>query len=313
MSKNPYKVLGLDPKASKDDIRKAYRKLAHKYHPDVNPGDKKAENRFKEISAANDILSDAKKRKNYDEFGEDSLKNGFDSARARQYKQWQQQGQRSPFGGSPGAGFGGAGFDLGDILSGFGGMGRQPGGFGQRQGPRKGPDFTTKVTVGFKDSVTGSSVALSLSNGKKLTIKIPSGIEHDSTMRLKGQGQPGHHGGPPGDLMVHVSVKHHPFLTRDGLNLILPVPVTLEEAYTGATITIPTFEGSVKLTIPPGTQPGSKLRLKSKGIKKGNNKGDLLVEIKVKLPPKGNEKFTLLAKELCAEDSKTIRDHLGSL
>lgn len=310
MSKNPYKALGLDSKASQEDIRKAYRKLAHKYHPDVNPGDKKAENRFKEIAAANDILSDPKKRKNFDEFGDDSLKNGFDSAKARQYRQWQQQGQRSPFGGNPSAGFGGAGFDLGDILSQFGGMGRNPSGFSQRQGPQKGPDFTTKVTVNFKDAVTGSSVALSLSNGKKLTIKIPSGIEHDSTMRLKGQGQPGRQGGPPGDLMVHVSVKNHPLLKRDKLNLLLPVPVTLEEAYNGATITIPTFEGPVKLTIPPGTQPGSKLRLKDKGIKKGKTKGDLLVEIKVKLPPKGNKTLSEITKELCSEDSKTIRDHL---
>lgn len=267
-----YEVLGVSRSASADEIRKAYKKLARKFHPDVKPPVPDAEAKFAEITEAYDVLSDDEKRRQYDQFGH--------AARGA--------------GGSPFQGFsGGAGgqFDLDDILGGmFGG-----GGFGgrQRRGtPRaqKGQDVRAEITVPFVVAVDGGEHSLSIQSGSKterLTVKVPPGIEEGQTIRLAGQGQPGSSGGPPGDLLVTVHIAAHPWFRREGNNLLVDVPLTPAEAALGARVDVPTMtDGSVVLTIPPGTSTGSRLRLRGKGVKnpRTGDRGDQLVAVKIVVP-----------------------------
>lgn len=300
--RDPYAVLGVSKSARQDEIKRAYKRLARKYHPDVNPGDEAAETKFKEVSAAYELLETEDKRKLFDEFGHQAASSGFDPEKARAYRSWQEQ--QSATGGSP---FGAGGpqdfeVDLGEMFGDLFGRGRR-GGFGGGFGgfraedlrvPRRGADVTAEMRVGFLEAVRGAEKSFSMTvpggpgapQAVNTSVKIPPGVKDGQKLRLRGRGMPGRDGGQPGDLLIDIRVEPHPVLRRDGADLLLDVPVTVKEALLGGKIEVPTLEGPVKLTIPPGSQSGTKLRLKGKGGPKpaGADRGDLLITLVVKLP-----------------------------
>jgi curved DNA-binding protein len=300
-----YSVLGVGKKASAEEIKKAYRKLAKKLHPDVNPGDKKSEEKFKDVSAAFEVLGDPKKRALFDEFGEIALRPGFDEEKARQFRQYQRAaGGERGFGGSGSGGFeevfrqGRSGFDPSDLGSMFEDLfaGRaQTRGRRARTEPMVGDDAEASIEVDLRDAVLGAEreIALQKNDGSptRLRVKIPPGVETGSRIRLAGQGGPGQRGGEAGDLYLRVTVRPHPIVRVEGRDLLLDLPVTAAEALLGAEVTAPTFEGPVKLKIPAGSQSGRKLRLRGRGLPPlrsgvgGAPRGDLYVVLQIMLPP----------------------------
>jgi DnaJ-class molecular chaperone len=283
-----YGLLGVSRSASDDDIKKAYRSLARKLHPDLNPGDADAEQRFKEVSAAYDVLSDPKLRALYDEFGEAGLGQGFDPEQARAYQQYQQR--RSASGAQPGDVHG---FDLEDLEELFGGRFSRSdfsAGF-----PRRGRDLAATVEISLREALQGTEVSLQAPNrvgtatGPVITVRIPKGAAHGDRLTVKGKGLSDPRGGPPGDLIIETLVRKHEHFRREGLHLHLTLPVALAEAYNGGTVDVPTPDGNVKLKIPPGSQSGSRLRLKDKGVLRGKQRGDLYVELRVMLPDQRDE------------------------
>jgi curved DNA-binding protein len=272
--KDLYAALGLTRSASADDIKKAYRKLARKHHPDVNPGNKRSEERFKEISEANDILSDPEKRKLYDEFGEQGVAAGFDPERARQYTQWREQAGRSPYSESFRADV-----DLEDLLAGLFGRGARA------RGPARGEDTSGEVWVDFMDAIRGAEVRVEV-DGRTLRVRVPQGAAEGTKIRLSGQGEGGSRGAPSGDLYLQIRIRPHRFFTRDGDDLGLELPVSVSEAVRGASVEVPTPEGSVTLKIPQRSRNGQKLRLRGKGVTSldGKRRGDLYVTLRVELP-----------------------------
>lgn len=286
-----YKILGVSREASPQELKKAYRQLAKELHPDRNPDDKESEERFKDVSAAYAVVSDVEKRKLYDQFGEMGLREGFDP------EAYQAATQGA-------GGFGG--FDFGDI---FGGAARGPGGqagrhvefdfedlFGGRgpgrgsyvRAPQRGADIASEVTIDFRDAVLGCTRELSLRSAegeRTLKVRIPAGVRNEGKIRLREQGGLGAHGGPAGDLVLKVKVTKHPYFSMRGKQLHVRVPVTPLEAYAGTKVTVPTPEGSVQLSIPAGSQNGSKLRLRGKGIQQKNKpKGDLIAHLEIVMP-----------------------------
>ncbi|GAB2509819.1 DnaJ C-terminal domain-containing protein [Microbacterium petrolearium] len=285
--KDFYKVLGVSKDVSENDLKKTYRKLARQYHPDSNPGDAAAEAKFKEISEAYSVLSDAEQRREYDEI------------RAMG------SGARFTAGGSGAGGFEdvfsrfttnrGSAADFDDIFTMFnqgrgGGFGsgrfRQPsGGFQGFGGPTKGQDLRANTTIDFVTAAKGETVTLQSGDGKPFKIKIPAGVGDGQKIRLRGRGRPSPDGGENGDIVVEVKVRPHPVFTRDGLNLRVTVPVTFTEAALGATIEVPTLDGDVvKLRVTPGTPSGRVLRVKGRGITSKKGTGDLLAEVQVVVP-----------------------------
>ena len=297
MAEDYYKLLGVSRNASPEEIAKAYRKLAQKYHPDLNPDDAKAKKRFQEIQAAYDTLSDPEKRPLYDQFGAAYEQMGAGGA-AR-------GGGGNPFGGGgagfdfndlfggrgrPGGGAGGGSFggiDLEDLLRGFTGGGGGGGGRAARSRPA-GADLAAEITVPLKLAVSGGTTALQLERDGKLEsleVKIPAGIREGKRIRLRGQGERGT-GGKPGDLLITVHIAPHPNYRIDGDNLELRLPITLGEAVGGATIDVPTPGGStVALKIPPGSSGGKRLRVRGQGLpRRDGPPGDLYIELQIKLP-----------------------------
>ncbi|QHC35446.1 DnaJ C-terminal domain-containing protein [Komagataeibacter xylinus] len=280
MSKDPYEVLGLTRSASQDDIRKAYRKLAKKYHPDLNPGDKVAEERFKAIGAANALLSDEAQRARYDrgEIDETGQEKGFGFGGGGGYRDHAE--------GAQGFHYGGGQFsedDLGDIFGMFGGGG---GGFRRRpQGPMKGADRQYALTVSFLDSVNGGTTRITLPGGAQLDVKIPPGTTDGQVMRLRGKGDPGQQGGPAGDALITITVAPDSTYTRDGNDIRMSLPVDLKTAVLGGSITIPTPAGSVKMNVPAHSDSGSVLRLRGRGVKAHGKTeaGNLYVKLVVTL------------------------------
>ena len=270
--KDYYKVLGVPKDASKDDIKKAYRKLAQKFHPDANEGDKDAESRFKEISEAHAILSNDDKRAEYDQ-----IRQLIGSGGRRFYN-------------APGGG-GNVRVNIGDLFGDPGAAGADSlfedllGGFGFRQrGPARGQDAETEITLGFEDAVNG--VTVSLRQGGK--VKIPPGVGDGARIKVAGRGGVSPNGGPAGDLYVRVRVEPHPVFARgkDG-DLIVNLPVTFTEAALGAKVDVPTLDGSVTVKIPAGTQNGKTLKVRGRGGPKARGgHGDLLVKVQVKVPAK---------------------------
>ena len=262
--KDYYAILGVDKKADGATIKKKYRQLARELHPDKTKGDKKLEDRFKEVSEAYDILSDDKKRAEYDQARE-MFKSGAFRQGANQFSG-----------------------DFSDLFNGGGDIFSQI--FGGRRGPRKGADVQASITISFRDSIFGKEVDIK----PNLTVRIPAGISDGGKVRVKGRGEPGEAG--PGDLYVIVNVVPHPVFSRRGENIHVTVPVTFTEAALGADIPVPTLEGDeVKVRIAPGTPNGKTFRVKSRGVKKGVNAGDLMVSIEVQVPQRvdGNAKKAL--------------------
>jgi DnaJ-class molecular chaperone len=296
MAEDFYQRLGVARTASEEEIKKAYRKLARKYHPDVNPGNKGAEEKFKHVTEAFEVLSDPKKKKLYDEFGEDAQKLGWDEKKAAQFRQYRSAASGGGRG-QGGAGFQGFNFDFGNAgdaegvdfesLLGqmFGGAG---GGRRRGRGPMQmpGADVTAQLQVSLEDAVRGVERSLSLSTGKRLTVKIPAGVQTGSKIRLQGQGEPGENGGPAGDLFLEIDVLPHPLVRREGDDLYMDLPVTVKEAMLGADVRVPTFFGSGNITLKPGSQSGLKIRIKGKGAPSltGGAPGDMYFVVQVQVP-----------------------------
>jgi molecular chaperone DnaJ len=273
--KDFYKVLGVAKDVSEAELKKVYRKLSRQFHPDTNPGDAKAEARFKEISEAYSVLSDKEQRAEYDQMRAMGSGARFTGG----------QGGGFPGGFPGGANFGGGGFE--DVFANlFGGGGR--GGFG----PQRGADLTTSTTLDFIDGVKGTTIKLQLkSNGEPTSIKIPAGVQDGQKIKIAGKGQASPNGGPAGDLIITVTVKPHPVFTRDGQNIRVTVPVTFAEAVLGATIQVPTLGGDpVKLKVAPGTPNGRVLRVKGRGVVTAKGEGDLLATVDIAVPSHINDK-----------------------
>jgi DnaJ-class molecular chaperone len=281
-ARDPYEVLGLKPGASDKEIRAAYRKLAKKHHPDLNPGNKQAEERFKELSAANEVLSDADKRARYDRGEIDA--SGQERPERPSYRQHAegQQGPRYRPGGGSESPFDEA--EIGDIFAEL--FRRGGGGAGGRAGPNmrmRGRDQSYSLAVAFLDAINGATQRLALPDGKHLDVRVPAGIENGQILRLKGQGEPGLNGGAAGDALIEIHITPHKFFRRDGSNIHLDVPVTLAEAVLGGKITVPTPTGTVSVTVPPHSDTGAQLRLRGKGVPAhgGKHAGDAYVTLKV--------------------------------
>ena len=278
--KDLYTILGVKKSDSDDVIKKQYRKLSKELHPDATKGDKKLEERFKEVSEAYEVLSDAKKRAEYNEM-RDLYKSG----------------------GMRGGPMGGGGFQGGGFQDIFGGGGDPQDIFstlfgGGRRGPSKGADLQTEATISFRDSIFGSEINLRLER-ETITTRVPAGVKDGSKIKLKGRGAPGQAG--PGDLFVIIHVTKHPVFTRDEDNLLMVLPVTFAEAALGADIAVPTLDGEeVKVRLAPGTSNGKVLRVKSRGITRNHHTGDLLITIDVVVPQRVDGKAKKALEDFAA-------------
>jgi curved DNA-binding protein len=286
-----YATLGVARAATSDEIRKAYRKLARKHHPDVNPGDRKSEERFKEISFAYEVLSDKDKRARYDEFGTQGLAEGFDPEQAREYARWSQGARRSPSFESFSSN---ADVDLEDLLGGIFGSARRP------RGPARGADAEGEIEVDFLDAVRGGEVRVQVGGRGALRIKVPPGADTGTKIRLAGQGDAGAQGGPAGDLFLTLRVRPHAFFRREGVDLHLDLPVTIPELVQGASIEVPTPDGPVTMKVPAHSASGRVLRLRGKGAAKlgAKERGDEYVRLVAELPDAADPRLDAIAKEL---------------
>ncbi|GAB3076480.1 DnaJ C-terminal domain-containing protein [Pedococcus soli] len=317
--KDFYAILGVPQDADDAAIKKAYRKLARKHHPDQNPGDAAAEQRFKDIGEANSVLSDPEKRREYDAV-----------------RQMARGGARFTAGG-PGGAAGGGGFDdvfssmfggggggqrvrystgggggqpnLEDLFGMFGGGGAAgqtyggSAGFRAPTGPRKGGDLTARTSLSFRDAVAGSTVTLGVTGGGQITTRIPAGVKDGQKIRLRGKGQPGDRGADNGDLILTISVEKHPVFSRDGDNLTLDLPVTFAEAALGATVSVPTLTGDpVKVRIAPGTPSGRVLRVKGRGVQVKGTPGDLMARVVVVVPQRLSDEAREAVETLRSQD-----------
>jgi DnaJ-class molecular chaperone len=299
--KDPYEILGIAKTASEADIKKAFRTLAKKHHPDKHAGDAAAQKRFQEISGAYDILGDKQKRAQYDAgaIGADGNPKGFDPRQGGFGTGGFRQGNPFGGGGGPGArefhfsfddapsspgGGGAAGFQ--DIFADLMGGGRR----GGQARAAKGEDFSAAVTVSFAEAAIGGTRRVMLQNGEQIDVKIPVGVKDGQVVRVKGRGGAGR-GGPNGDILLTVAVAPHPFMTREGNDIRMDLPVTLKEAVAGGKVPVPTLTGTVSLSVPPNSNTGSVLRLKGKGIAAngGTEAGDFYVRLVVTLPDKPDE------------------------
>jgi curved DNA-binding protein len=279
-----YQELGVAKGASTDEIRKAYKKLAVKYHPDRNQGNAEAENKFKAVNRAHEVLSDDKKRALYDEFGEEGLREGFRADVARAYRSG-----KSPFGGG----------NLEDIFGGQNGGGGGFGGFGDmfgdvfrgaaQRGQARGRDATADVTVDFLSAIQGTHIKIKVPGAEdEVTVRVPPGAGDGDKLRVPGRGTPGRGGGPAGDLLLTIRVEEHTHFKRDGLDLTLDLPISVAEAYSGTKVRVPTPHGDVSLRVPPGAKSGQQVRLREKGVRRQNRTGDLFVRFLIQLPPPGD-------------------------
>jgi DnaJ-class molecular chaperone len=301
---DPYQLLGVARTASDDDIKKAYRKLAKKLHPDVNPGNKKIETQFKEVTAAYDFLSDPDKRQRYDrgEIDESGQPRGFGGF---------SQGRRGPAGGARrGRDFGGEDETGGaeDVLRDFFGFGNR-----QRANMRmRGADVSYQAEVTFLEAALGAKKRISLTDGKTIEVAIPAGTQSGQTLRLKGQGLAGAGGAHAGDAFVEVLVAEHPIFKRDGFDISIDCPITLPEAILGGSITVPTIDGKVSLKVPQNSNSGTQLRLKGKGVlnPKTNQRGDQYIRFAVMLPDEADQDLRDAIEKWAKRHSYDVRSKL---
>ncbi len=276
---DPYKTLGVTRDASQDDIRQAYRKLAKKHHPDLNPGNAKAEERFKTIAAANELLSDTAKRARYDAGEIDAA--GQERPPQSSYRDYAEgaPGRRYSPGGADAGGWNAQ--DLGDMFgSMFGGAHASRG-----EGPVRGQDERYRFTADFLDAVTGATRRLTLPDGRTLDVKLPPGTSDGQVLRLRGQGNAGWNGGASGDALIEIAIAPHRFFTREGNDVRLELPVTLTEAVLGGPVEVPTPHGPVRMRVPAGADSGTELRLRGRGVPAhaGQDAGDLYAVLRVVL------------------------------
>ncbi|HEY7901110.1 MAG TPA: J domain-containing protein [Caulobacteraceae bacterium] len=293
MAQDPYKELGVARSASAEDIRKAFRKLAKRHHPDANPGDKSAEERFKRISTAFDLLGDPDKRRKFDAGEIDA--DGRETMRGF---------TGNPFG--QGGGPRGAEFeniDLGDILGEMFG-----GGGGRRNGPfaSRGADVRARLEIDLEDAILGARKRIAFSDGRSLDVTIPAGAIDGQVLRLKGQGSPGRAGA--GDALIEIGIRPHPLYRREGDNLVMDLPVSVPDAVLGGKIEAPTPEGPVTLSVPKGSNSGSTLRLRKRGLAgSGGRRGDLLARLVVTLPDPPDSELVKIAEDWRRERPYTTR------
>lgn len=305
--KDPYETLGVERTAKPDAIQKAYRQLAKKFHPDLNPGNKQAEERFKEVSAAYDLLSDADKRARFDRGEIDA--SGAERPPEHFYRHYAESGPGQRYDSRAGyADFG----DLGDIFSDLFGRG---GAGGRGRMRMQGADVRYQLTVDFLDAVNGAKKRLTMPDGKTLDVAIPAGLADGQTLRLKGQGEPAPQGGgTAGDAYVEIRVAPHKLFERKGQDIHVEVPVTLSEAVLGGKVTVPTVTGPVTMTVPKGANTGTTLRLREKGAlsAKTGKRGDQYVRLKVVLPDRPDAELERLVREWSAKHPYDVRSKLES-
>lgn len=314
MTDDPYKILGLDRTASPEDIRKAYRRIAKKEHPDLNPGDTQAEDRFKRASAAYDLLSDPEKRARYDRGEIDA--GGTERPQHRTWRHYAEADEGQPY--TAGAGyadfnehFSDLGGIFGDLFGKAGRGGTRTGGYGFRM---RGADVGLDVTVEFLEAVQGTSRRVTLPTGKVVEVTVPAATEDGQVLRLKNQGLPGLEGGPAGDALVHIHVRPHPLFERKGNDIHLDLPVTLAEAMLGGKVPVPTPTGTVMLTIPKGANTGTVLRLKGKGVTDPQTRkpGDQYVRLRVTLPDRPDAELEDFVKDWAARHPYDPRKGLAA-
>lgn len=335
--KDYYGTLGVKKTATAEEVRKAFRKLARKYHPDVNPNNKQAEEKFKEISEANDVLTDPKKRKIYDQLGYYS--DSIDPAAAEAYA----RGGAGPSGfpgGFPRGGRGGhqqgvpfdfGSFDFGEAQRGgpggpsirdifgsmFGGGSQEP------SGTMPGTDLEYQVSVGFWQAIKGGNIKLNISRpdargqmrNEPIELRLKPGTRDGQRIRLAGRGNSGNRGGNPGDLYIVVRLEGHPVFRREGDDIHVTVPITFQEAALGAKVDVPTIDGRAQLRVPPGTQSGQKLRMREKGVKsavKEGATGDQIVEVRIVVPPVQDERSKEILREFAKLNADDPRAELWS-
>lgn len=300
MAGDPYKELGVSRGASADEIKKAFRKLAKELHPDKNPGNREADERFKRVTAAFDLLGDAEKRARFDR--------GEIDADGREQFRGFGGGARGGQGGNP-FGQGGAqrgGFENIDLDELFGGMfggaraGGPRGGFSSR-----GQDVKATLEISLEDSIAGATRRIQFSDGRTLDVTIPKGAADGQVIRLRGQGAPGASGrSEAGDALITLKIAPHPVFQREGADLTMDLPVSLPDAVLGGKVPVRTPEGTVSMTIPPGSNSGKILRLKGRGAFVGGKRGDLLAKLMILLPEEADERLTRLAQEMRANSSR---------
>lgn len=309
---DPYSILGVSKSASADELKSAYRKLAKKLHPDVNPGRKDVEQKFKEVTAAYDLLSDKEKRARYDrgEIDAQGQEKGFGGG----------NGGGDPFRGAYRRGRPGAGAGTGpDPFSQFGGQegfedifAEFMGGGRRRRGAhaQRGADANYSIRVSFVDACNGCKMRVTLNSGKTIDISIPPASEEGQKLRLRGQGEEGTDGS--GDAIIEIHVEAHPYFTRKDNDILLEAPVSLPEAVLGASITVPTLGGSVAVKVPKGSNTGTTLRLKGKGVPNGKgSSGDMMVKLKVMLPDTASDDLNELAEKIAKKNAYDPRKNLG--
>ncbi len=300
MSMDPYEALGVKKTATQAEIKKAYRKIAKESHPDLNPDDKAAEARFKAASAAYDLLKDPEQRARFDRGEIDA--SGNERMDRQFYREYADAGAGGPYGGSRFSQGFGEDIDPEDIFAEFfrqrgGGAAGAGGGGGSFRA--RGMDRHYTMEVPFMQAVKGGKTRITLPEGGTLEVAIPRGTADGQTIRLRGKGSPGIGGGPPGDALVTLYVRPHKFFRREGNDIRLVLPITIDEAVLGAKVAVPTIDGSVKLTIPKGASSGKVLRLRGKGVQPigGGKRGDQLVELKIVSPPKVDEELAECMKK----------------
>ena len=303
MAADPYQTLGVGKDASQEDIQKAYRRLAKKLHPDLNPGNKKSEEQFKDVSAAYDLLGDPEKRGRFDRGEIDA--SGAERPRQRYYRDFAEGGGPHPYTSDSGfADFEGAE----DILSEIFGRG---GGGGRREFRMRGQDVHYRIEVDFLDAVNGAKKQVTLADGETLDIAIPPGTRDGQILRLRGKGRPGIGGGPPGDALIEVAARPHPLFTRKGDDIHLDLPISLPEAVLGAKLDVPTPSGPVRMTVPKGANTGTVLRLRGKGAQRSDKThGDEYVTLKIVLPQQLDPEIEEFARRWQAGQSQNPRQHL---
>ncbi len=304
MAGDPYKVLGVSATASQEEIQKAFRKQAKVLHPDLNPGDAKAEQQFKDISAAYEIIGDKDKRARYDrgEIGPD----GSEQQQRQYYREYAGAGAENPYHSAGGFSDFGEGEDI------FSQFFSRRGGGGGRQHRMRGQDAQYSMNVEFLDAINGTQTQIRLPNGPALDVKIPAGTRDGQTLRLKGKGHPGMGGGQPGDALIEVHVRPHAFFKRDGDDIRLDLPVTLAEAVNGGKVNVPTPKGPVTMSVPANSSSGKVLRLKGRGVPtRHGGHGDLYVTLAIVLPEQPDEKLRAFVEEWDKGRKQNPRSKMG--